>query len=82
MNTDIFVSKQQDLKNQDSSFVAGKITFDKNEIFPRSVIVIDNSVFIVEYVDNEDVHCIGFFDDDFKIIKLSDEIVVLGYYVV
>lgn len=82
MNNDIFVAKQQELKRLDSSFVEGKITTDKNEIFPRSVIVFDNKGFIVEYVENDNVHCIGFSDDDFTVLKLSDEIVVLGHYVV
>lgn len=82
MNNDIFVAKQQELKHLDPSFVAGEITTDKNEIFPRSVIVLNNQEFIVEYVENDNVHCIGFSDDDFKVLKLSDEIVVLGHYVV
>lgn len=80
--SNVLLAKQQELKSLDSSFVVDNITTDKNEICPRSVIIYDNEVFIVEYVENEKVHCIGFFDDDFKVLKLSDEIVVLGHYVV
>lgn len=82
MKNDIFVAKQEELKNLDPSFVVGEITTDKNEIFPRSVILVNNKAFIVEYVENDKVHCIDFSDDDLKLFKLSDEIVVLGHYVV
>ncbi len=77
------VNKQQALVFEDPSFCPTELSYDKDKISVCSVIYLnkEDSVHIVEDVGEGEVRCIGFSDDSFKIVKISEDIVILGYYI-
>lgn len=82
INKNIFIEKQASLAAQELSFEPGEISVNKEDIVPRSVICVGNEYFVVEEVCGEKVRCIDLFDDGFRVLKLSDEIVVIGSFIV
>lgn len=78
------IEKQKELVAQDPSFSPEAISFNKDDIAPRSVIYLesDNSVLIVEDVSKDKVRCIDFSDEGFRVVKLSEDIAVLGIYII
>ena len=78
------VNKQQALVFEDQSFCPVELCYDKDKISLCSVIYLkkDDSVHIVEDVGEGEVRCIGFFDDSFRIVNISEDIVILGYYII
>lgn len=78
------VNKQQALVFEDPSFCPTELSYDKDNISVCSVIYLkkEDSVHIVEDVGEGEVRCIGFSDDSFNIVKISEDIVILGYYII
>ena len=82
MNKAIFVEKQAALAAQELSFEPGEISFDKDDVGPRSVICVGDDYLVVEEVVGEKIHCIDLLDDGFRVVKLSEDIAVIGSLIV
>lgn len=82
MNKEIFVEKQAALAAQELSFEPGEISFDKDDVGPRSVICVGDDYLVVEEVAGEKVSCINLFDDGFRMVKLSEDIAVIGSLII
>lgn len=82
MNKEIFVEKQASLAAQELSFEPGEISFNKDDIGPRSVICVGDDYLVVEEVAGEKVRCIDLLDDGFRVVKLSEDIAVIGSLIV